>query len=131
MGYVWELRFSVSNIGKRGVVPRFWKNEGFREIEARAQILAQEKSQESASHHRSSLLCLAKTQHVTGLRAAHQKKSVISFQLVCRQGHDVLCDVLACREGQNATSCSFRCLQAALCWFSLLGRGGAVFREQA
>ena len=52
-----------------------------------------------------------------------KKQSVLYPQLVCRQGHDVLCDVLACREGQNATSCS----KAALCWFSLLGRGGGGF----
>ena len=45
------MKFCVSNIGKRGVVNRILKNEANRHIEARGRILAQGKSQESASHH--------------------------------------------------------------------------------
>ena len=51
MGEVLEWRFNVSNIGKHGVVPKSCQNEGFGHIEAKGQILAQRKSQESASHH--------------------------------------------------------------------------------
>ena len=39
LGDVWELRFSVSNIGKREVENTFRQNEGFRHFTAKGQIL--------------------------------------------------------------------------------------------
>ena len=40
LGDVWEMRFSVSNIGKREVETRSCQNEGFRHFEAKGKILA-------------------------------------------------------------------------------------------
>ena len=51
-------------------------------------------------------------------------------QAICWQGHNAICHVLACREGQNASSCSLRvCMPHCVC-FLCSDEEQTVFCEQ-